>query len=147
MKDLPLFIWTINEKDLDFKELESNTFQICNHFQGIAKALTTKQGFCDLLRQFHWVGEDSCTVSPRSYNLGDGVQRDEFIDDFKITTAINLIKLSVRSYLRATDTYSVALDILNINIDNSIIDDAVMACSRFTTFKANGMWRYFTVAG
>ena len=77
------------------------------------------------------MGEDSACVSPRSYNLGDGVQRDEFIDDFKITAAINLIKLSVMSYLRTTGTSSIALDITNINIDNSILDDAVLACSRF----------------
>ena len=83
-KDVPFFIWTINEKDIDFGEVDATPFQVCNHFEGMTNALATKQGFCDLLRDLHWAGGDAAEVSPRSYNLGDAVHRDEFIDDFKV---------------------------------------------------------------
>lgn len=58
----PLLLWTINEKTLDFDGLD--TSQICNHFEGITQ-LTTKMGFCDMLRDAVWVCEDYMDVAPR----------------------------------------------------------------------------------
>lgn len=61
-KDAPLLIWTINEKDLSYHELDRR--QICNHYEGIVQ-LTTKMGFCDILREARWLSEDALELSPR----------------------------------------------------------------------------------
>ena len=61
-RELPVAIWTLNEKDIDFADLSKE--QVCNHFEGIT-ALTTKRGFCDLLRDVHWAGEDCAELAPR----------------------------------------------------------------------------------
>ena len=95
-KDVPFFIWTINEKDLDFGDVDAQTLQVCNHYEGITNTLTSKQGFCDLLRDMQWSCDDASEMSPRSFNLGDAVQREEFIDDFKMTAAILILKWALR---------------------------------------------------
>lgn len=89
LKDIPLFIWTIAEKDVDFPELKED--QIVNHFEGITN-LTTKMGFCDILRDLPSISADMMEVSPRSYNIGDPTHREEFIEDFNITAATNILK-------------------------------------------------------
>ena len=95
-KDVPFFIWTINEKDIDFGDVDTQTLQVCNHYEGITNTLTSKQGFCDLLRDMQWSCDDASEMSPRSFNLGDAVQREEFIDDFKMTAAILILKWALR---------------------------------------------------
>jgi hypothetical protein len=89
VRDLPHAIWTLNEKDVDFTDLDAG--QVCNHFEGIT-SLTTKRGFCDLLQDMHWDSEDADEISPRCYNLGDPIHREEFIDDFRLTAAMNILK-------------------------------------------------------
>ena len=56
------FLWTINEKDLCFSELDDS--QIVNHFAGITN-LTTKMGFCDIIRDMAWICENPDEISPR----------------------------------------------------------------------------------
>jgi hypothetical protein len=79
----------LNEKDLDFTDLAKE--QACNHFENIT-SLTTKRGFCDLLRDIHWNSHNALEISPRCYNLGDPIHRDEFIDDFRNVAATNILK-------------------------------------------------------
>lgn len=83
-------IWTLNDKDIDFSDLQPD--QLCNHFEGIFH-LATKQGFCELVREAALVGANGFSLSPRAYNLGDPIHRDEFIDDFRITAAVGILKL------------------------------------------------------
>lgn len=64
-RDKPAFIWCLNEKDIDFQDIDENAFQVCNHFEGTAKILTTKMGFCDLLHDMRHTCNDSHEISPR----------------------------------------------------------------------------------
>ena len=93
MKDVPMLIWTINDKDIEYRDLQQ--FQICNHFEGIEK-LTTKRGFCELLRDdMQWICADQYEIAPRCYNLGDPQHREEFIEDFRVTALTNILKWAV----------------------------------------------------
>ena len=67
--EIPLFYWVLNEKDIDYNSILPN--QVCNHFEGVARSLTRKSGFCDLLREMEWMGINCYEISPRSYNLGN----------------------------------------------------------------------------
>ena len=92
-KQQPMLICTIADKDIDYAELLPH--QIVNHFEGIS-SLTTKRGFCELLREgLSQIGVDRHDVAPRSYNLGDPLHRDEFIEDFRISACINVLKWAV----------------------------------------------------
>ncbi len=62
-EETPLLYSVLNEKDIDFDNLEPN--QIVNHFQGIAKCMTTKSGYCDLLKSMNWKQIDNLSISPR----------------------------------------------------------------------------------
>jgi hypothetical protein len=95
-KDIPKFVWLLNENDVDFSDLSEG--QICNHFEGIHQ-ITTKQGFCELSKEFHEINENSLEIAPRSYNLGDPIHREEFIDDFRISAAMNILKYYLFSRL------------------------------------------------
>ena len=61
--EIPLLYWVLNEKDVDFPALTSN--QVVNHFEGVARTLTTKSGFCDLLREMDWMDVDCLEIAPR----------------------------------------------------------------------------------
>ncbi|RYG94523.1 hypothetical protein EON65_57360, partial [archaeon] len=89
-KDAPRLIWTLSENDVDFSDLQPD--QLINHFEGIHQ-LTTKQGFADIVRDAAQVSADPAALSLRTYNLGDPVQREEFIDDFRLSAAANILKL------------------------------------------------------
>ena len=91
-KTPPLLKWTIAEKDINFQALQP--WQICNHFEGISE-ITTKMGFCDLLREAPWIGENPRVLSPRCYNIGDPVHREEFVDDFYLTACASVLKAFV----------------------------------------------------
>ena len=39
-----------------------------------------------------WDSEEADEISPRCYNLGDPIHREEFIDDFRIVAAMNILK-------------------------------------------------------
>ena len=88
-KTPPLLQWIINEKDVHFSSLLP--WQMCNHFEGISE-ITTKMGFCNLLREAPWIGEHPRVLSPRCYNIGDPVHREEFVDDFYLTAASAVLK-------------------------------------------------------
>lgn len=88
-RDVPRLIATLNEGDIDFTDLTSE--QWVNHFEGVSQ-LTTKQGLCDLTRDLSVFQAHADEVVPRCYNLGDAMQRDEFIDDFRLTAAVIVLK-------------------------------------------------------
>lgn len=123
---------TLNEKDLDFSELEA--FQICNHFEGI-DALVTKRGFADLLKEAQWVGKDSQELSPRCYNLGESWHRADFIDDFRMTAAVNIVKYLVLTYeLNQTQTQGVG----GLRIEKQLLQNVITACVWFVRVKLHG---------
>lgn len=89
LKDIPQLIWLLNENDIDFQDLTDD--QLCNHYEGIHQ-ITTKQGFCELSKEYYSMSQDNLEIIPRCYNLGDPIHRDEFIDDFRVTSSFNLLK-------------------------------------------------------
>lgn len=127
-------ICTLNEKDMDFQEL--NERQVCNHFDGI-ECLTTKRGFCDLLKNIHWVTEDEMDISPRTYNLGDPNHRQEFIEEFRIAAALNILKwfvLNNDSYL-----FQVSSSI-KLHLREIVLKHCLLACTWYLKLKLDGAW-------
>ena len=159
--EVPLLYCVLNEKDIDFNSLQSH--QVCNHFEGMGRTLTTKSGFCDLLREMNWSMVDANTIAPRSYNLGDPVQREEFMDDFKLSAAVNILKYVL--YTEVSNDIGVALSFKKEDVNSSssssqkgkkrvlssavhktttvplsVLRNAMNVCSRYLRVKVGGEW-------
>lgn len=135
-KDVPFMVWMLNENDIDFSELSRD--QLCNQFEGIHH-LTTKQGICELSKEGHLIEADLSDVTPRSYNLGDPNHRDEFIDDFRITAAINLLKAHM-SCLLGRIFYSDSVSSSSFSVSRDILRLAYRACRIHLAIKSDGAW-------
>lgn len=138
-EDTPLLCFLLNEKDVDFQGLAPQ--QICNHFEGMARTLTTKSGFCDLLREMDWMDVDSSKISPRCYNLGDPVQREEFVDDFRLTAACNILKTYLWADLQAEASSSSSRNMNGcLSMCKTVLSSCISACVRYLRIKETGEW-------
>ena len=81
--------WTFNDCDQDYKFLKPGQF--FNHFQG-NRELTTKSGLLKNLRSLMEYGSNVDEFYPRSYDLGDTIQIQEFQQDYIRTSVFNIIK-------------------------------------------------------
>eukprot|EP00117_Sycon_ciliatum_P040704 scpid18144/ scgid5637/ Tubulin monoglycylase TTLL3; Tubulin--tyrosine ligase-like protein 3 len=86
----PHFIWTMMKEDIDFKMLYKD--QYINHFRE-GHAFTTKVGICKNLRQLSWsCQQNSDEFFPRCYVLSSKDDRDEFVDNYRLTAAASILK-------------------------------------------------------
>lgn len=133
----------LNECDVDFDTLSPET--VCNQFEGIHN-LTTKQGLCDLSKDGHLINEDMNEIMPRSYNLGDPIHRDEFIDDFRLTSALNLLKMHflsrIHTLLQASESASCAQSIGSTgpSVDEKMLKMATVVCIWYIQIRRDGLW-------
>jgi Tubulin-tyrosine ligase family len=82
--------WSLQSNDTKAPPLQQ--WQLCNHF-GRSAAITTKAGLLDSMKHLKWhVNADTDTVFPRGYNLNYESDLLSFVDDFKVTTAMNILK-------------------------------------------------------
>ena len=133
--DAPLLYWVLNEKDVDFASLAPH--QVCNHFEGLGRTLTTKSGFCDLLREMDWMCVDGHSISPRGYNLGDPVQREEFVEDFKVSAASNILKWILMTENQNLDELTT---LQGSGLASGPIRNAMKVCHRYLRIKKGGEW-------
>ena len=117
IKDVPSLIWTLNEKDVDYQDLSRD--QLVNHFEGITNCLTTKRGYCELLKDLHLHSVDCNDIAPRCYNLGDPIHRDEFIDEFRLVACLNILKWYVLHSLEQQQLSGQQQQQQNHNINNN----------------------------
>ncbi|KAL9959524.1 hypothetical protein ACROYT_G032852 [Oculina patagonica] len=90
------FIWTTKRDDVDFKFLRKD--QIVNHYCK-AGSFTTKVGLTTNIQNLKWYEEaDHLSFFPRSYLLGSDDEKMEFIDDYRLTAAISIVKWVVQRY-------------------------------------------------
>ncbi|OON19969.1 Tubulin-tyrosine ligase family protein, partial [Opisthorchis viverrini] len=86
----PSFIWSLKKSQVDFRFLRKD--QIINHH--CRAPFTTKVGLCLWLRQLRWFEDrDASEFFPRCYILADDEDKQAFVDDFRLTACISLLKL------------------------------------------------------
>ncbi|XP_050685517.1 tubulin glycylase 3A-like isoform X2 [Leptidea sinapis] len=84
------FLWTTKRDKYDW--LLSNKEVIISRF--CRSVFTTKEGLTSSLTQMHWYTEPGIAYTrfPRCYNIHSSESLEEFIDDFRITACISLLK-------------------------------------------------------
>ncbi|CAH1265443.1 TTLL3 [Branchiostoma lanceolatum] len=99
----PSFIWTCRANTFDSRMLRKD--QIYNHF---TKAnFTTKVGLCMNLRQLPWYEDtDANWFYPRCYRLSVDEEKFDFIDDYRLTAAASVLKVTLQHLRPESDTPS-----------------------------------------
>lgn len=86
----PNFIWSLKRTEIPSKYLKKD--QIVNHFSGAW--FTTKFGLCSSLQTLNsFVAVDHRTFFPRCYRLSSEEDKEAFVDEYRLTTAMNMIKI------------------------------------------------------
>ncbi|XP_070558365.1 tubulin monoglycylase TTLL3-like isoform X3 [Ptychodera flava] len=92
----PTFIWTVRRDSIDYKYLRKDT--IVNHYARNG-SFTTKVGICTNLRNLHWFQDiDPDTFFPRCYKIGIDEEKMGFIDDFRMTAAVAVVRWVVERH-------------------------------------------------
>ncbi|XP_026738592.1 tubulin glycylase 3A-like isoform X3 [Trichoplusia ni] len=84
------FLWTTKRDKYDW--LLSNKDVMISRF--CRSVFTTKEGLTTSLTQMHWYTEPGVALTkfPRCYNIHNSDSLEEFIDDFRITACISVLK-------------------------------------------------------
>ncbi|CAH2104930.1 unnamed protein product [Euphydryas editha] len=84
------FLWTSKRDKYDW--LLSNKDVMISRF--CRSIFTTKEGLTSSLTQMHWYTEPGVALTkfPRCYNIHNSESLEEFIDDFRITACISILK-------------------------------------------------------
>lgn len=115
----PSFIWTVRSANVDHSYLGKD--QLFNHFNKNG-AFTTKIGLCTNLRNLPWYSPYSCDeFFPRCYKLSQEDDKQAFIDDYRLTCCISILKYALQKH-RGEPEYE-----LNIHITSDKELDLIKA--------------------
>ena len=95
------FLWTVRREKADWIDMMRNQSMIINRFCKVP--FTSKEGLCTALREFHWFYEEgmSETYFPRCFNVWNPEELNEFIDNFRLTSCISLLRWLVETYQKS----------------------------------------------
>lgn len=92
------FLWSARKEKSDFIDMARNANLAINKFH--KSPFTTKEGLCNVLRDLHWFFEEgkSETYYPRSYNVWNPDDFQEFIDDYRLTACMSMLRFLVNRH-------------------------------------------------
>lgn len=93
LEHIPIdFLWSARKEKADWIDLSRNQNLTLNRFH--KSPFTTKEGLCSVLQQFHWFYEEGRSELnyPRTYNVWDNEDLADFIEDFRLTACISLLR-------------------------------------------------------
>jgi hypothetical protein len=119
---IPYFIWTVKREQDLYTCLRKDQF--ANHIKG-SGAFTTKVGLCTNLQEALWLGDvDSRTFFPRCYRLSCDLDKECFIDDYRLTAAMCVLKIATNDSYKMLPAVSEG----GIVVPKSVLSLAVRAC-------------------
>lgn len=121
------FLWTVR-KEKDWIDMARNPTLIVNKFHKVP--FTSKEGLCSSLRDFQWFFIDGVVdiYYPRCYNVFNLDELNDFIDDFRLTACIGILKWFVNTHqIKGTSGVASA----NGSIPITSIQFAIKRCREF----------------
>ncbi|KAK9888860.1 hypothetical protein WA026_001081 [Henosepilachna vigintioctopunctata] len=102
------FFWSVKRDQFDYKQ-RSNPNRLLNRFS--RSLFASKEGLALLLQNYYWYTEPNiATVNfPRCYVLGFPEHFNHFVDNFRLTACISLVKYVVQTYDSTKFKYCVEL--------------------------------------
>lgn len=97
LEHMPIdFLWSARKEKSDWIDMARNPNLTINKFH--KSQFTTKEGLCNALRDLHWFFEEgkSETYHPRSYNAWNPDDLAEFIDDYRLTACMSMLRFLVQ---------------------------------------------------
>lgn len=97
LEHMPIdFLWSARKEKSDWIDMARNPNLTINKFH--KSPFTTKEGLCNVLRDLHWHFEEgkSETYHPRSYNAWNPDDLAEFIDDYRLTACMSMLRFLVQ---------------------------------------------------
>lgn len=94
LEHMPIdFLWSARKEKTDWIDMARNPAITVNRFH--KSPFTTKEGLCNILQDIHWffVEGVSETYFPRSYNVFNPDDLSEFVEDFRLTACISLLRM------------------------------------------------------
>ena len=120
-------MWTLKAKDIPHKDLLSH--QLVNHFEKNT-AITTKVGLCHNLKNLIWFENvDIDEFYPRCFDLIEGGELDDFIEEFKVVKAESILKLYYMQKKRQLQNKPVPEQKIT-EIDDNKVQVALSICER-----------------
>lgn len=105
------FLWSARREKADWIDLSRNHSLLLNRFH--KSPFTTKEGLCSVLQQFYWAYEEDRSELnyPRTYNAWNNEELADFIEDFRLTACISLLRfvseqMSVSSKIKPDKMYT-----------------------------------------
>uniref|UniRef100_A0A182QWW9 Tubulin glycylase 3A n=1 Tax=Anopheles farauti TaxID=69004 RepID=A0A182QWW9_9DIPT len=126
------FLWTARREKADWLDLTKNSSLIINRF---AKApFTTKEGLCSALHDFHWFYEEgmSETYFPRCYNVWNPEELNEFVDNFRLTASMGLLKWLIERHATEEGLDAIIAD--DGNVPSTCITFALTRCKEYLDY-------------
>lgn len=122
------FLWSTRKEKSDWIDMARNQNLTLNRFH--KSPYTTKEGLCNVLRDFHWFFEEgkSETYYPRSYNAWNADDLADLIDDYHLTACMSVIRFLV-DHISNQDAEEIYAE--NGSIPLSCIKFAVKQCNAY----------------
>ncbi|XP_037033996.1 tubulin glycylase 3A-like [Bradysia coprophila] len=93
LEHMPIdFLWSARKEKTDWIDMARNPSMTINKFH--KSPFTTKEGLNNVLHDFHWFFDEgkSETYFPRSFNVWSQDELGEFIDNFRLSACISLLR-------------------------------------------------------
>lgn len=120
-------MWTLKARDIPHKDLLPH--QLVNHFEKNT-AITTKVGLCHNLKNLIWFENvDIDEFYPRCFDLIEGGELDDFIEEFKVVKAESILKLYYMQKKRQLQNKATS-EKKNTEIDDNKVQVALSICER-----------------
>lgn len=89
------FLWACRKERTDWVDMQLNAAMRVSRFH--KKPFTSKSGMCSVLRDFHWFFEEGTAEMyfPRCYNAFNADDLDEFVENFRLSACVAMLRLAV----------------------------------------------------
>ncbi|PSN50735.1 hypothetical protein C0J52_01188 [Blattella germanica] len=126
------FLWTMRSEPIDWQDVHKK--QLINRFP--RAYFTTKVGLCAYLQNMHWFCENGVShiLFPRCYNVCHPEEMTAFIDDFRLTACLGLLKWLISKYEKDGET---SIKSIEGKVPFTAVEFAIQRCNEYIGIQSH----------